>query len=47
MEKHILVTFSEPLEIEVNPIDKKRLVGENVTFCCVITGYPSPKNYEW
>ena len=35
------------MEVEQNPIDKKQLVGQDVTFCCSITGEPGPKNYEW
>ena len=41
------VHISDPLEVDINPVDKKRLVGENVTFCCEITGDPAPKYYEW
>ena len=41
------ILISDPLEVDINPVDKKRLVGENVTFCCQITGDPAPKYYEW
>ena len=42
-----MLFFPEPLEVEMNPVSKKRLVGEDVTFCCHVTGEPPPKNYEW
>ena len=41
------IPTSDPLEVDINPVDKKRLVGENVTFCCEIKGDPAPKYYEW
>ena len=37
----------EPLEFFVNPVDKTKVVGDNMTLCCQATGVPLPSYYEW
>ncbi|XP_077996777.1 cartilage intermediate layer protein 1-like [Glandiceps talaboti] len=43
----IILERSEPLLITEHPQSKVRLVGSDVTMCCMAKSNPEPFNYEW
>ncbi|XP_077996894.1 cartilage intermediate layer protein 1-like [Glandiceps talaboti] len=43
----VILERSEPLLITEHPQAKTRLVGSDVTMCCMAKGKPQPQYYEW
>ena len=42
-----LFSHLESLVMDLHPTSKKRVVGDDVLFCCAAIGNPLPDYYEW